>query len=384
MPLSIAGAWESGQLANILLGRPGTTAIDYQIYRSVVHLGLTHGWSSIYDRHLQEQLLLPLWPRSAWPFWWHSSQPFWAPFVSPPPAAWIAAPLEMLPAHLATLVWLVLLGAASITTVALIAPDSWSARLRYSAVLVLTWAPLLAVVSANLVVLVGLVLVAAWRLLDRRRDLLAGVVLSLATIKPQVMIAVPLLLLMTGRWRATAAWAVASAALLLVSAVSLGRGGLADYFLLSRFVAGFPAEQHLSLLRVPGSAAGTICLGVAIAAATAVVAYAKRDRGPAIAVALGTVASLLLAPYLNVEDYVLLVPAGLLLLRARRSLVDSVLAVGLVLSATPASQGYFVPSAVLFGLVLVAFGASRLASSTGPAEAEPGEARVRRTPSPGG
>lgn len=384
MPVVLLGAWGCAQLAAELLGRPGTAAVDYQIYRAVAHIGLTHGWSTIYDRGLQEQVLVPLLPRSSWPYWWQGAQPFWAPFVSPPPAAWLVMPLDALPAGPATAIWLSALSVAMVATALLITPDRWPSRLGYLAVLVVTWAPVIAVVSANVVVLVCLVLALAWRLLEGRRDILAGLVLSLASVKPQVIFAVPLLLLVTGHWRTTAAWAAGSGALALASVASLGFHGLTQWLDLARFVGGFRGEQNLSLVRLPGSGLGSAALGLAVAVAVAVVAFRLRPRGPAIPLALGTVASLLLAPYLNLEDYVLLVPAGLLLLRVSRSPVEAVLAVALILSATPASQGFFLPTAGIFAAALVALAVSRSVSSRGPAVAAPDEVRVLRTPSPDG
>lgn len=319
---------------------------------------MSEGWRHLYDRALQFAAIVPFWPPQGWPGWWTSSSQFWTPFVSPPPVAWLAAPLNSLPESAAESLWLALLGAALVAAAWLAAPPGWPARLRYTSLLVLTWAAMLAVVTGNVVVLVALGLVVAARLLEGGREVLAGVVLGLAVVKPQVMFLVPVCLLLTGRLRATAAFAVMATVLAGVAALTLGSHGLQSYRDLLRFVAGFGQEQGLSVTGLVGPLAARVVTGVLLSAAACLAAVLARRRGAVAVVAIGTLGSLLVSPYLNLEDYVLLLPAVMLVLRSGSAMPERVVAVGLALSATAATQGYVLPS-VLLVAVLVALVAGR-------------------------
>src|SRR5258708_25288545 len=77
--------------------------------------------------------------------------------------------------------------------------------------------------------LVLLVVIACWRLAESGRPYLAGAILGLSVLKPQLIIAVPFVLLLSGRWRVTAGWAVTSGALAIASLLVIGTPGVSDY-----------------------------------------------------------------------------------------------------------------------------------------------------------
>jgi hypothetical protein len=346
VPLVLAALWEQSQLLVGLLGRPWANAIDYRLYRVAAQIGMEHGWSHIYDEALQRRAILAFWPRTAWPAWWHARQAFWTPMVSPPPAAWLAAPLNRLPLEVAGGLWLGLLGIGLVTTALLAAPPEPLARLRYVSMLLLTWTTVIALISGNLVVLIGLAIIVAWRLLEAGHDVAAGLVLAVAAVKPQVVFVIPLLLLVVGCWQAVVTWTAAFAIIFAASVLTLGQHGLAAYRQLLGLVGGFQGEQTLSLAGLPIPVALKALLWMLVMAACAAVVWRQRDRGPAVAISVGLLASLALSPYLNVEDFVLLVPVALILVRARRTLAEAALALALVLTATPASQGFAGPTYV--------------------------------------
>src|SRR5258708_28680874 len=77
--------------------------------------------------------------------------------------------------------------------------------------------------------LVLLVVIACWRLAESGRPYVAGAVLGLTVLKPQLTIAVPFVLLLSGRWRITAGWAVTSGLLAIASLLVIGTLGVCDY-----------------------------------------------------------------------------------------------------------------------------------------------------------
>lgn len=386
LPIALAALAVQVQVLLTLVARPWAYAIDYRLYRTAADIGLRHGWSHLYDLALQRSAITAFWPRAGWPDWWRSGRPFWTPMVTPPPAAWLAAPFGALPAPAAEALWISLLGVAIVAMSLVAAPASPLARLRYLSLPVLTWVTTIALVSGNLVVLVALAAVIAWRLLAGGRDRAAGLVLAVSFLKPQLALALPPLLLVSGRWRPVLWWAGAGIVLAAVSVLTLGAHGLASYRELLSYAASFQGEQQFSLGQLHLPAPSAAVLALAMFGAFAAVAWRTRARGPAPAVALGLIASLLLSPYLNAEDFLLLLPAGILLVRTRRSNAEAALAVGLILSATPASQGVLWPALAVAALVLAWLGvsSSRSASSPGPEADGPGGAPARRIQSPAG
>src|SRR5256714_14081974 len=77
----------------------------------------------------------------------------------------------------------------------------------------------------QVVMLVGATLALVWWCLRRGSPVLAGIVLSLVAVKPQLAFLVPLGLLAGLHVRAVVAWASASAALALLTVAAVGTGG---------------------------------------------------------------------------------------------------------------------------------------------------------------
>jgi hypothetical protein len=71
---------------------------------------------------------------------------------------------------------------------------------------------------------------------------------------------------------------------------------------------------------------------VVVLAATLFAAWRNRDRGPEVPIAAGIVGSLLFSPYLAFQDFLMLVVAGWLILRARATTLQiALLVVGFAL-----------------------------------------------------
>lgn len=133
-------------------------------------------------------------------------------FVSPPFVALLFAPFAAMPFGLACLAWamllLFLLFAAGLLTRPFLA-SALGERWRWALVIAGSSAPVLeALGSGQDTVVVLVAMVGGIHLLRRRRDTLAGVVMGLGLIKPHLVFLVPLVLLLQGRIRGTAAFLV--------------------------------------------------------------------------------------------------------------------------------------------------------------------------------
>jgi hypothetical protein len=81
---------------------------DLTFYYAAARIGLTHGWPSIYDLRMQQEALDALGSRI--------QIAELARYISPPPVAWAALPLTLLPFQAAYAVWSALLLLALVGT----------------------------------------------------------------------------------------------------------------------------------------------------------------------------------------------------------------------------------------------------------------------------
>jgi hypothetical protein len=140
-------------------------------------------------------------------------------------------------------------------------------------------------------------------------------VLGLSVIKPQLTIVLPLLLLVSGRWRIAAAWMVTAAVLAAISVAVIGGQGLSDYRSLLNEAQGVTNNRYFTLAYVLGpGAAGYIAQGLVIAVAV-VGAYLNRRSTHARVFALGILATTIGATYWHLQDFTILVLAAWLFWR---------------------------------------------------------------------
>src|SRR5207247_10395622 len=94
----------------------------------------------------------------------------------------------------------------------------------------IAWYPVLyALQYGQPALVVLLAAIACWRLAEGGKPYLAGLALAVGTsFKPQLVLAVPLVLLLGGRWRIVAAWFVASGRAWVPLVLALGLTGLYD------------------------------------------------------------------------------------------------------------------------------------------------------------
>ena len=267
-----------------------------------VRIGLEQGWSHIYSLPLQHELFLQLRP--------HGDFNDGARFISPPVYAWLVLPITLLGATAAVYAWLAISVAALVAAWWIAAPGSGSRKAVWL-LAAFAWYPVLYNVSLVQPALVVVFLVAlARRLAEGNRPYLAGVVLGLSVIKPQLTLLLPLVLLFAGRWKIFVGWAATAAVLAAASLVAIGTQGLNDYLSLLNEAQQVANNRYFTLAYVlgPGSLsyiAQGIVIGVAIIAA-----YLNRKAGHARVFALGLVATAIGATYWHLQDYAVLVPAA--------------------------------------------------------------------------
>ncbi|HEU0284570.1 MAG TPA: glycosyltransferase family 87 protein [Sphingomicrobium sp.] len=241
------------------------------------------------------------------------------PFPYPPPFALLLAPFGALPFGFAFTVWVGLTGLFYV-----VAARAWmpaKLALAQSSVLVNGF------IGQNAFLTSGLFL-AGLHLL-KTRPLLAGAILGLLVIKPQLAIMLPVAMIAGRHWHAVAGGALSASALLLIGFVALGGASYAAFFEILSTYTGFVSESRwnwrelasvYALLRYVGLADGpalSIHIAVAAIAAVMVCQWWWHDRPGKEAVLAA--ATLLAPPYLLTYDGVLLgLPVAWLLLRGQR------------------------------------------------------------------
>ena len=280
---------------------------DLTFYYAAAKIGLSHGWQSIYDLRLQQEALDALGSRI--------QIAELARYISPPPVAWLAVPLTLLPFQAAYLVWSALLLGALGWTWYLTAPGTGRLRLVYLAAAV-GWLPViygLQLGQPGLFVALGVA--GCYALLRRGRPFWAGLALGALVLKPQLAFLVPTALLVGGRYRAFWGSVVAIGVLALIAAVVVGPSGIATYQERLTFAAGVPVNRELTIAGLIGNVPVARVIQVLLAIWSLVLVYRLRGRGHEWIFIPVLVGGLVASPYLHLDDLVMLGLAGWLYLR---------------------------------------------------------------------
>lgn len=282
------------------------------------------------------------------------------PFTYPPDFLLLTGWLGALPYGAARAVWL-LAGLASF------AVAGWAILRTRTGVLVLLASPasLLCIVLGQSSFFIGALLLGGLAALPRR-PVLAGLLFGLLTIKPQMGLLLPVLLLARGEWRAIAAACTSAALLVAVSALMLPAELWRlwftslpqiqhDYFsgVTNLNIMITPAANALHL-GAPAGAALVLQAGCALAAALCCWVSARRGTYRA-AIAVLLAASFIAQPHAYAYDLVTL-PAALLL--GLRAAPFWALALGAVLYIAPLAllspwAGLFVAAPLLGALTAI-------------------------------
>jgi hypothetical protein len=270
-------------------------------------IGIEHGWTHLYSLSLQHQLFDELRP----------SAPFndGERFISPPPSAWVLVPLTVFGAAATVYVWLLASVAALVAAWWIAAPGSARARALWL-IAALAWYPVqysLSLAQPDLIVLVAAI--ACWKLADKGRPYLAGALLGVSVLKPQLTLALPLVLLVAGRWRIAAAWAVTIGVLAIVSVLVIGQQGLSDYRMLLSDAEHVANNRYFTPAYVFGPGTLSYAVQAILVAIGLAGAYVNRQSSLARLFAIGLVTSTLGATYWHVQDYAILAGAAWLFWR---------------------------------------------------------------------
>jgi hypothetical protein len=290
-------------------GFPGLIdSLDFSYYYAAARIGLEHGWSHIYDLQLQQQVFAQLHPYDV--FDWRRY------FVSPPPVAWLVAPLTLLPLAPAFWIFAGISATAFAATGWLVTPGRGIARLALFLTVACTYPVLIAIQTGQVTPLIAAATVFAWWLASRGRDVIAGLVLVLVVLKPQVAILVPVALLIAGRRRLFVTWLVGAGALALASAASLGGFGLEQLRADLSLEQGQGTNLAWTLADLFGIGPPAVAVGLVCAALALLVSYRHRHNGLEVVVVAAILGTLLLSPYHNPSDFAILAPAALLYFRS--------------------------------------------------------------------
>jgi len=300
---------------------------DFALYYAFSRIGLLHGWSSLYDLNAQRDVY-----RSMPGTWWF-------PLPYTPLMGWLTAPFTALPLSAAYWIWSGGLVAAFLTCWWLAAPSDPMVRAICLTAGLSPYLSLLGLELGQVVVFQLLAVGAAVWFLTNNRPVLAGVSLVLLDVHPQGFFLVPLALLLFGARRTVLTWAAASAVLAAVAAASLGMHGVEQYLqrlvLAARspleFYVSFPVDLPLMIhnrwLRI---AVMAILAGFALFGA-----WKHRNNRIEVAVAAGLIGSVLVTPFVHLDDLMVLFLAGWLTLRCRLpSAYSWLLVAGLVVAVS--------------------------------------------------
>jgi hypothetical protein len=241
------------------------------------------------------------------------------PFPYPPPFALVVLPFGSLSYEASFIVWVMMTLALY-----LIASSAWMPRL-----LTLAQPSLLVNAFVGQAAFLTSALFMAGTSLMVRRPMLGGALLGMLVIKPQLGVLLPLALAAGRHWRAFAAAALSSTALMIASLPLVGLEGWAAFMKLASTFAGYvtagrwPWRELASVyafqsyFAVPRMIAIVVHLAVAMGAAALVWRAWRGDRPGKVATLAA--ATLLIPPYLMTYDGLILArPIAFLLIEARR------------------------------------------------------------------
>jgi Glycosyltransferase family 87 len=292
-------------------------AQDFRVWQVAARIGLTHGWSHIYDLDLERQASADLGPVGSLIDSMHL-------YLSPPPAAWIIVPMAWFPTSTAYVVWALINLCAFVAACWLVVPGSRLVRVTVVLVSLALWPVHYQFWLGQWVVADLALLAATWWLLERDRVVLAGVVLAIPFFfKPQDVLLVPVALLVSGRWRPVAVFAITAAGLAALSAASLGPAGIAAWLNDLGLARADPHTGPMTYSFIFGRTSLAAAVEIGLGLGALALAWYRRDRLDLV-FALGLVGTTASATYLHEDDMAMLVLGAWIVLRSQPSVTQRV------------------------------------------------------------
>ena len=308
---------------------------DFRLNYVVAKIGLTHGWSHIYDLDLQRQLSAGFGPVGSVVDSMHN-------FVTPPPLAWLLAPFTLLPLPAGFLTWTLCSLAALVAAWWLVCPGKGLARVTLLLIAIAIWPMHYTFWLGQTAPVSIFCLALAWWLLERECWAPAGAAVALALfIKPQVVLLLPVALLVSGRWKPVLYCALVSGALAAFSLALLGSHGIAAFINSVNFTKDNPIH---SVMTYAWFGRGPVATGIEVVAGLVALALAwfRRDRMDLV-FALGIVGSTASAFYLHEYDPAVFVVPAWIVLGSGASLPQRAWLLLGILAAQLISIGQFIP-----------------------------------------
>jgi Glycosyltransferase family 87 len=314
--LLVAGAFAAlsmRQWAEYGIHRPLT--LDFALYRACAIQGTQYGWNQLYDVDLQRHVYQA--QEATYPT---AGTMAFAPNVCTPLEGWITLPFILVALPIGYLLWSVLIFAATVFAFWTLAPGGVLARLVQVCLALIPYPVLLSLSEGQVTSFQIAGVAACWLLLRRGRDGWAGIALLPLALKPQTLLMVPLALLVIGRFRTFAFWLVGTFVLGLAVLANLGLDGTIAYVHRIQFASSNPAEYlggpWYNLTAHFTTRFGRLGAEALAVVMTLFVAWRHRRSGPEVPIAAGLIGSLLVAPYLHLDDFITMFPAAWLILRA--------------------------------------------------------------------
>jgi len=294
---------------------------DFRLIYGAALVALQHGFNHVYDLEAQKAATEAIAPGI-----------YWQPFLNPPPLVWLATPFTALPFGVAIWLWTALLVASALLAWYLTAPGTRLTRAAHLALFLGVFPTAFGLMVGQPGALVAAAVGATCWFAERRRPLAAGLALSVIAIKPQLALLVPLCLLVSGHARIFAVWLVVTVAIALVAVAMLGPQGIERYREALALASQWELTRRYAIAGPLGLGPQVYAVQAVVVAVAVVASWRQRGGDVARPIAIGLVASLLFTPYVGFQDFLMLVVAGWLAIRARASAVQiGILVVGYVL-----------------------------------------------------
>jgi hypothetical protein len=320
---AVAGLWTGVLLAGFNLYAAAVTYVpqfrvrnDFRLVYGAALTAWQQGYAHLYDLDAQKRTVEGL-----------GAGTYWSPFLNPPPLVWLATPFTAMPFEVAIFLWTVLVVLAALFAWWVAAPGDRLIRSAHLALFGGLFPTAFGLMVGQPVALVAAAVAGSWWLAERNRPVLAGLVLSLTAIKPQLALLVPLCLLVSGHRRMFAAWLVATAVMGVTALALLGADGLQRYREVLALASQWEPTRRYAISGPLGLGPQVYAVEVIVAGVALVAAWRQRGLGTARPIATGVVASLLFTPYVGFQDFAILVVAGWLLIRSGASVAQTALLV---------------------------------------------------------
>jgi glycosyl transferase family 87 len=300
--------------------------------------GLRYGWSHIYDQSILRALSTSFPPDQR-------RIDNVDTYLHPPLVTWLFAPLTVFSEPVAYGLWTLFSAVALVLAWKLAAPYSGLAKASLLLLAVGLYSVLLVFYFGQPTVLVMAAVAASWWFSQRERNAAAGIALAVAMfLKPQIIVLLPVALLVSGRIRLVAWWAVGCAVLGAITFAVIGEAGVLGWWRAIKAGEGDPVHSLFTLAGVIGSGPLTYVLWTIQGVVAMVVARLRRAKTE-IVFAVGLLGSAATAFHFHELDYSTLVLAAWLVLRTapplwhRFYLLAGIVPMQLMIFGQDSSQG---------------------------------------------